>query len=216
MSALRALARGWRVFVPTIIVDAAVQSLLIVSDPQPTFSWSFCGLVLLSLVVLLAAVWLTGAAASAAVDDVAGQALERAWQRPSILAWTAGIGAVSVGASLLEIWLAPLVLILGVFLLPVAAAGDRAVLPRAWVPIVRAPVRTLLAVVAVIVLALVSWVIALVLGFFVTGVLGAAITWLWLGLVGSYVLCLWCSLYHGSAGLPRAEESAEGPARLPA
>jgi hypothetical protein len=205
MTALRALLRGWRVFVPVIILDAAAQSLLVWSNPTPKFSWQFSGLVLLSLLALLAAAWLTTAAASAAVDDVGGLALQRIRRRPVIVAWLVAIGIVAVAASLLEVWMAPIALILGAFVLPPAAA-EEPVLRRAWSPIVRRPLGTVGLLVGVIVLALVTWIVALVLGFFVTGVLGAAITWLWFGLVGSYVLCLLCSLYRRSTN-PQGENS---------
>ena len=40
----RALARGWPVFVPVIVVEAAVQALLVWSDPVPEWNVGFVGL----------------------------------------------------------------------------------------------------------------------------------------------------------------------------
>ena len=200
-----AAASGWRIFVPVVVGDAAAQALLVASDPVPELSWGFAGLVAGSLLAVLLAVWLTVCVASAAVDGLPRQGVARARQRPLVLAWAAGFGALAIGAAVLQPLAAPLALILGAFVLAAAAAGDRS--PAAgFRPIMRAPVRYALAVLAALVAAAVTWALALVLGLFVTGVLAAAWTWLWFGLISTLALCLWCSLYRrarnppGSAG----------------
>jgi hypothetical protein len=192
----RALARGWPVFVPVIIVEAGVQALLVWSDPVPEWSVGFLALLLVSLLALLAAVWLTVGAASAAVDG-SGGLLRTAVARPMIVAWALAVGVVAVAASVLQLWATPLVLLLGSFVLPAAAVDDAGNLfSRAYRPVVRIPVRFVLAVLAALALAVATWVVALVFGFFVTGALGAVLTWLWFGLAATFVLALWCSLYR--------------------
>ncbi len=191
----RALARGWPVFVPVIVVEAGVQALLVLSDPVPEWSAGFLALVLTSLVALLGAVWLTVGAASAAVDGTG--LLDRAWRRPIIVAWALAVGIVAVAASLLQLWATPFVLLLGSFVLPAAAVDDPGNLfARAYRPVVRTPVRWVLAVLAAVVLAVVTWIVALSFGFFVTGALGAVLTWLWFGVAATFVLALWCALYR--------------------
>ena len=54
----------------------------------------------------------------------AGRVLRQTWRRPAIVTWALAIGLVAVGASVLEIWLTPLLMVLGAFLLPVAAVGS--------------------------------------------------------------------------------------------
>ena len=192
----RAIARGWPVFVPVILVEAGVQALLVLSDPVPEWSAGFLALLLVSLLALLGAVWLTVGAASAAVDGTGGL-LRRAVRRPIIVVWALAVGVVAVAVSLLQLWATPLVLLLGAFVLPAAAADDPGNLfARAYRPIVRTPVRWVLAVLAAVVLAVVTWVVALSLGFFITGALGAVLTWLWFGVAATFVLALWCSLYR--------------------
>jgi hypothetical protein len=192
----RAIARGWPVFLPVIAGEAGVQALLVLSDPVPEWSAGFLALLLVSLLALLAAVWLTVGAASAAVDG-SGGLLRRAVRRPIIVAWALAVGVVAVAVSLLQLWAAPLVLLVGAFVLPAAAADDPGNLfARAYRPVVRTPVRLVLAVFGALVLAVVTWVIALNFGFFITGALGAVLTWLWFGLASTFVIALWCSLYR--------------------
>ena len=131
---------------PVIIVEAGVQALLVLSDPVPEWSAGFLALLLVSLLALLAAVWLTVGAASAAVDGTGGL-LRRAWRRPIIVAWALAVGVVAVAVSLLQLWATPLVLLVGAFVLPAAAADDPGNLfARAYRPVVRTPVRWVLAV----------------------------------------------------------------------
>jgi hypothetical protein len=192
----RAIARGWPVFVPVIVVEAGVQTALVLSDPVPQWSTGFLALLLISLLALLAAVWLTVGAASAAVDGTGGL-LRRAVRRPIIVAWALAVGVVAVAVSLLQLWVTPLVLLVGAFVLPAAAADDPGNLfARAYRPVVRTPVRWVLAVLAGVALAIATWVAALSFGFFITGALGAVLTWLWFGVAATFVIALWCSLYR--------------------
>lgn len=193
----RTFAHGWRVFLPVVLGEAAVQTALLASDPQPEASASFLALLAVSSAALLVAVWLTVAAASAAVDGDPRDALRRARHRPVLLTWALAVGVLAAATSLLVLWLAPIVLLFGAFVLPAVAVDDEGGLfARAVRPLVRTPLRAVLCVLAAIGLAAITWVVALVLGFFLTGLPAAALTWLWFGLVATFVICLWCSLYR--------------------
>ena len=63
--------------------------------------------------------------------------------------------------------------------------------------------RTLLASLAVAFAVLLSWVVALVAGFFLTGALGGVVMWLWFGLVATLALLWWTHRYE-SALVPKA------------
>ncbi len=167
----RALAHGWPVFVPVIMVEAGVQALLVLSDPVPEWSAGFLVLLLVSLLALLAAVWLTVGAASAAVDGTGG-GLRRAWRRP--VSWRGRWPSAS----------SPPPLVAPALATPSCCSSGRSCCPRppsmigepvgrAYRPVVRTPARWALAVLGAVVLAVVTWIVALSFGFFVTGVLGA-------------------------------------------
>ena len=57
-----------------------------------------------------------------------------------------------------------------------------------------APHRAATSLVALVtvVLALVAWLVALLLGVFLPGLIGDAATWLWFGLTAMVVLRMWC------------------------
>jgi hypothetical protein len=201
------------VFAPIVIVEAAVQAALVLPDPTPAWSWSFIGLVAVSAVAVLVAVWLVVVTASAVLDEDGPFGPDRALRRPGVLGWALVVGILAVAAAGLEVWLAPLVMLIGGFVLPPAARGDRRVLVVAWRPFRHRPLRTALHLVAAVLLVAVSWVIALVCGFFVTGSLGAAVMWLWFGLAATYVLCQWSAVYARVTYDVDQEIGQEKPAR---
>lgn len=195
----RTLAGGRRMFVPVVVGNAVVQTLSVVSDPVPGLSVGFVAVTAVSTLAVLVAVWLTVCAASAAVDGVPRHALLRARQHMGVLGWALGILLLTAAAVALAVWLGAVVLVLGLFVLPAAATGERPVLVAGYRPVVRSPLRSALAVLAAVVAVVLSWMVALLLGFFVTGAGAAALTWLWFGLVTTVLLCLWCSLYAASS-----------------
>jgi hypothetical protein len=193
--AWRAIGRGWPVFIPIIILEAAAQALLVVANPTPAVSPGFSLLVLGSAAALLVGVWLTIGAAVAAIDDGTRSAIIRdCGRRPVVLLWALAVGVVAVGAGLALLWLTPLVLLVGALVLPSAARSQRPVLSAALRPVTSAPLRVVLYLIATVLLAVLTWVVALLLGLFITGPLAAGITWLWFGLVATFVLCLSSSL----------------------
>lgn len=209
MNTFRCLARTWRVTVPVVVGEAAVQSLLVLPDPVPgTGALFLLEVVASALAVLLGVWWVVGAAtaACAGADPVGWRAAVR---RAAVLGWAAAVGVVAVAGSLLAPWVAPVVLVLGGFVLPAAAAGESRVLWAAGRPFVRVPVRTLLAVLGALVLAALSAVVALLGGFFWAGWLGAAVSWLWLGAVTAVVLCGWCVLAARARGAATTSAPAD-------
>jgi hypothetical protein len=192
----RATASGWRVFVPAVLVNAAVQAALVASDPVPGASWTFALLVAASAGAVLVTVALVTSAALAAVDGRPRTAVASARQRPGVVAWAAGIGALAIAGGVLAFWIAPLLLLVAVPVLPAAAAGARNPVRDGFGGVGRHPVHYLFGGLVLLVLAVVSWVVALVLGLFVTGMIGAALTWVWFGVVLVLVLCWSCSSYR--------------------
>lgn len=183
------IIRGWRVFVPVVLVHAAVQALLVVADPVPALDAGFLALLAASAVAVLLATWLTLGSVAA---RTAGGTARR--PRPTALLWVLVVGVAAVAASLLATWLLPVVLALDAFLLPVAATGDGNPVAGAWRTIRHAPVRAVLLVLAALVVAAVSVVVALLLGFFVTGWMSAGLLWVWLGAAGTVLLGRYCAL----------------------
>lgn len=189
----RAVARGWPVFVPVVVGNAVVQALLVLGDPVAEPDLGFTARVVVSAIAVVLTVAAAAIAALAAVD---GRPLTGAdtWRRlVPVVGWTVGLGVLAACASLLVVWLGPLVLLTG-SLLPAVAAGPGNPVPPAWRGLRAGPVRALVTTLAYLLLVVVGWVIALLLGLLVTGPLAAAATWLWLGLAAVVMLCAWSAL----------------------
>ena len=186
----RAWARGWKVFVPLIVVVAVIQSATVLANPQPAPELLFSLLVAASLVVTIGAVAIATEAALAGVD---GRPIHAPAGR--VLLWTSVIVVAVVVVSVLLAVVTPLAIAFALVLLPAVADGRRNPL-HGLVVFTRHPGRAIVfALLALLVIAL-SWVVALLLGFFVTGPLAAGVTWLWFGLVGTLLLCAATSLYR--------------------
>jgi hypothetical protein len=190
----RAAQSGWRVFVPVTVGEAALQALLILGDPTPTFGWGFAAAAVGSFAAIVVAVWLTACAASAAVEGAPRAALARAWRAAGALGWIAGSGLVGAAVAVAELPLAPVALLVALFGLPAVARGDSPI--AGYRCVARAPWRYLAAVALAVLAVLLSWIVAFALGLFLTGTAAAALTWLWFGIASTVLLCLWCSLYR--------------------
>lgn len=188
-----AWVHGWRVFVPVIVATAAIQAAVVIGDPLPSPDLSFVLLTALSAAVTVLAVALAAAGAHAAVTRTRFRAPGTA-----LVVWSAvvvlGIAVVAV----LLAAVAPLAIVAGIVMLPAAAAEQRNAF-RGFAVIARHPGRFVLTAFAALALIVVSWLAAILLGFFVTGPLAAGLTWLWFGFVGTYLLCVATALYHRTA-----------------
>lgn len=194
--AWRAIGLGWRIFVPVILGDAAIQTLLVSADPVPAFDAGFVALTLGSLVTVVVAVWLTTAAAWAAVTGDA----RRVALPPAVPAWVLVGVVLGVALALLQPLAVPVVLVLMGLVLPAAAAGAPAL--AGFRAIRRAPVRHLVAALSTLVIGTLSWAVALLPAFFLTGVLSVVATWLWFGAASTALLCLWSAAFR-AGGRPR-------------
>jgi len=116
--------------------------------------------------------------------------------------WSAVVVLVSLVVAVVVLPAVVLVLIAALCVLPAATSGERNAL-RGFRVFRRTPVRAILASVAVVVVAVLTWVVALVAGFFLTGALGGVVMWLWFGLVATLALLWWTHRYE-SALVPKA------------
>jgi len=164
--------------VAIVVANAVVQGLLILGDPVPAGDLGFVALALASVVALVLAAW-------AALGVLTG-----AWKL-SGLAWVAAAVLVT---SVLSVLLPPLALVglvLALIVVPAGAAGNPLDGFRAFR---RTPVRHVLAILVVVVVCVMAWAVALLLGLLVTGVAASVATWLWFGLLGVLVLGAWVTL----------------------
>lgn len=182
----RILARAWRAIVVAVLVNATIQALLVVGQPATALDPWFVLRVAASTVSLI----LLGAALAEAADAAAASRRLRPL-RPAVLAWSATVVVVAAAAWVVTPFAVPFVLVLGLVLLPVGTPARFAV--RAL-----RPVRAVLAGALTIVLALVSWIVGLVSGFFVTGPLGALLAWIFAGCALAVTVALWTALHRPS------------------
>ena len=115
-STARILGRGWRVFVPVVLVNAAVQALTTVPFLTPAADVWFLLLALGSAVALVVSAVLVFAAARAASD---GTHLRLTWR----LVVAASLTVLVVGA-VAVLPATPVVLLLAFVVLPGVARGD--------------------------------------------------------------------------------------------
>jgi hypothetical protein len=190
----RLVVRGWRVFVPVVIVNAVVQAATTAPFATPAFAAVFVALAAASFVALVVSFVLVVAQAQDGAEGLRFRA-------PSWRQWTAGLVAVLViGAS--AVASPPLVLLtvtLALIVLPAIraqGAAGRGVF-TGFRTFARRPGRAVALTVITLVVLAVLWLGALLSGFFITGVASAALTWLVFGCVGVLLVCAWTALLHG-------------------
>ncbi len=188
----RAVARGWRVLVPAILGNAAVQALLVIGDPVSAPDPAFAARVAASAVALVLTIAVVTVGALAAVDGrpPAGGAAGAGWLRlpggPRCSAswrvrrrcWWSGSGGRAAGRTAA----------------PAVAAGPGNPLPPTLRAVRAHPGRTVTILLGFGLLAAVSWVFALLLGLLVTGPIAAAATWVWFGAAATVLLCAGAAL----------------------
>ena len=185
----RALRRGLRFWLPVVAVNAFLQALLVLGDPVPVGSWTFAALVVGSAaLVVLTVASLTAIAHAAAADEP--------MQRPSaaLFGWTLGLGSLLVVIAVLFPWIVPVLLVVGA--IPLTSVAARRPARHGWAPLRQAPARSVLTLLGFVVLAFVSWPLALLLGFFITGPVAAAAIWLWFGLIATLLTTTWAVALH--------------------
>jgi hypothetical protein len=195
MTTVLAALRGWRVFVPVVVANAAIQAATTIPHETPAAATTFVMLAGVSFLALVGAVVLSVAQADA---SVAGSRFR--WPRTRL--WFAGIAAVLIvaGSSLV---LGPLPIVTGAVALAVlpaltgwAGAGatfrsmSRRPLPAAALALVTLVATSLLAA------------IALLSGVFLAGMVSAVVTWLVAGSASALLLCAWSTLAKARHGSP--------------
>jgi len=187
----------WLVIAAAVLLGAVLQAASAVPGLDTATSAWFTVQVVASVVFVVAEVCALAWACRALVRR---EHLGR--PRLRLVLWSAVFVLASLVAAVVAAPAVALVLIAALCVLPASAAGERNALKGLRV-FRRTPVRTLLASLAVAFAVLLSWVVALVAGFFLTGALGGVVMWLWFGLVATLALLWWTHRYE-SALVPKA------------
>ena len=184
MSTWVLLGRTWRVWVPVIVLNTAVQALLVVPFVTPAASVVFVLLAHASLAGVVASVALVAAAFRSALG--AGKRWPSWGEWLAVLLLTVAVSASALVASWLVI---PALTVAAIMLPAVFGVPQR----TAWGfgLFARAPLRGILLTLMTLALVAVLWFAALMFGFFVTGWVGAALTWLVFGVVGAFIVATW-------------------------
>lgn len=178
----RLLARGWRVFVPVVILNALVQAATVLPFLTPGSDLVFVLLALASAVALVISAVLTAAQA------VRDSRLHLPWS----LWVAASLAVIAIGASaLLSLPLILVTLTLAFIVLPGVAAG------RPWAGLRAfgsAPLRAIGMTILTVLILIALWIVALLLGFLITGAVSAGLTWLLFGAAGVWLACAWTTV----------------------
>lgn len=181
MSAWALLGRTWRLWVPVVVVNTALQALLVAPFVTPAASVAFVALVVAALAGVVASVALVAAAFRSALGCGGRWPTWGEWL--AVLLLTVAVSA----SSLVAAWLVIPALAVAAIMLP-AVFGVPQRTAWGFGLFARAPLRGILLTLVTLALAAALWFAALMFGFFVTGWVGAALTWLVFGLVAVLVL----------------------------
>ena len=191
--------RAWKIVIPVVIINAALQALLTLPNVLPYLSIAFIVVSLLSLLILVKAY---NFVAAAMLQAVAGPVDWRGvyanlWHRYFVLlAWSVGLLIlVLVGMSL---YVVPglVVIALVPYLLLAVVDGKRNPLAVNFRTIGARWGRWLITVAIMGVICFVLWFLSGLNGFFVTGAPAVLIEWLVLGLIASWFTCAWALVYR--------------------
>lgn len=200
MSTWRIVARGWRVFVPVVLINAVVQAATVAPALTPVPGAGFLALAVGSFLAFSAALAAVAAAARAAVTGG-----RMPW--PHWWVWIgSALAVLAVTASALLSPLAvPVAAVLALVVVPGIAAGDGLAGVRVFA---RRPWRAILLAIGSLLAIVVLWIAALLLGFFVTGAIAAFATWLVSGAVAVMLVCAWTSLVSEPARAGHAQHGS--------
>ncbi len=212
-SALVRMWRGWRVIVPVVVVNAALQALLIWSDPTPGDGIGPLLLALVSAVVFLVSYGLVAATALKVADGPVGWHQAVATLRANAArysAWAIGLAAVTIAG--LAVYTIPglVVLALTPFLLLAALDGQRNPLGANARTIGRRFWRWLLTTVITGAVVLVGNLVGGLTTFFVRGSVASLLVWVVSGLVLAWFTTAWALIYR-SAWAEQVEAVDDAP-----
>ena len=191
--------RAWKILIPVIIVNAALQALLLLPNVLPYLTVAFIIVSLLSLLILVKAYnFVAAAMLQAAVGQVDLRSVNaNLWKRYFVLlAWSVGLLVlVLIGVSL---YVVPglIVIALAPYLLLAVVDGKRNPLAVNFKTIGARWGRWLVTVLIMGVLCFGVWFLSALNGFFITGAPGAFIGWLLIGFVASWFTCAWALVYR--------------------
>jgi len=191
--------RAWTIVIPVIVVNAAVQGLLLLPGVLPYLTVPFIVVALLSLVVLVLSFTLVATAMLGATTGRVGWAdvttgLGRRYLL--VLAWAAGLlVVVLIGVSL---YVVPglIVIALTPYLLLAVVDGQRNPIAVNFRTIGARWGRWAITVIVMGVLCFGIWFLSVADGFFVTGAPGAIVGWLAIGLIAAWFTCAWALVYR--------------------
>lgn len=199
MTASVRMWRAWRIVLPVVIVNSLAQAALQSLGVLPYLTLSFIVTSLLSFLILATAF---GAVAVAMLQAVQGPVSARSmWSRFQarwlpLVAWSiALVLAATLGFAL---YVLPGLVIIAIFPYVLLAVLDGRTRPLSVnFRTIRARWgRWLVTIVAMAVICLVLWLLALLDTFFVGGVLGAFIEWIVVGFFASWFVCAWALIYR--------------------
>jgi len=191
--------RAWRIILPVVIVNAAVQASLLIPGVFPYLSLPFVVLSLLSFVFLatafgVVAVAMLHATRGAVVAQSVWSQLRERWF--ALLVWSLILVVVTtLGFAL---YVVPGLFIIAVTPYVLLAVVDGRGKPL-WVNFRTIGVRWgrwLITIIVLAVMCLIVWVLALLNAFFIGDAGGAFIAWIALGLVASWFVCAWALIYR--------------------
>ena len=191
--------RAWKIVIPVVIVNAALQALLLLPNVLPYLTVAFVIVSLLSLLILVKAYnFVAAAMLQAAVGPVEWRAVyANLWHRYFVLlAWSVGLLIlVLIGVSL---YVVPglIVIALAPYLLLAVVDGKRNPLAVNFKTIGARWGRWLVTVIIMGVLSFGVWFLSALNGFFITGAPGAFIGWILIGFVASWFTCAWALVYR--------------------
>jgi len=191
--------RGLRIVVPVVVVNAALQAILLMPELLPYVSLPFIVVALLSFVVLALAFGVVAAtmlqAVGGPIDAGHTWAVLRSRWLP-LLAWSFGlVVVVTLGFALYVVpgWV---ILALTPYLLLAVIDGRPGPLIVNFRTVRARWGRWLVTSLTLAVLCLILWLLTLVVTFFVGGPGGAFIGWIVLGFVAGWFTCAWALIYR--------------------
>lgn len=194
-------ARGWRVVVPVILVNALLQTALISPGIHPEISLEFIALALISYAALVFSFVLVVQELLRVISDDSRTGLLASVTNASrrflpVLLWSLACTALfSVGLALYVLPGLALIALIP-FLLIAAVDSQRNPVKVNFQVMTRRFWRWLLTVLIIGILCGVLWLLATVNAFFIAGPLGAFIAWVAYGLIAAWFTAVWALIYR--------------------
>lgn len=194
-------ARGWRVVVPVILVNALLQTALISPGIHPEISLGFIALALISYAALVFSFVLVVQELLRVISDDSRTGLLASVTNASrrflpVLLWSLACTVlITMGLALYVLPGLALIALIP-FLLIAAVDSQRNPVKVNFQVMTRRFWRWLLTVLIIGILCGVLWLLATVNAFFIAGPLGAFIAWVAYGLIAAWFTAVWALIYR--------------------